>query len=103
MVLQKVVTPVKTGVQCLCKCLKFLDSGLRRNDEKQKIWTFCGAIKVDRPAKSPDAAPELHPQLLRRTFSTPHSFGIARLACGLFANLSQKMLILVNPAQAGIK
>jgi hypothetical protein len=28
----KAVTPVKTGVQCFCNALKFLDSGFRRND-----------------------------------------------------------------------
>jgi len=29
---QKVVTPVKTGVQMTCNYLKQLDSGFRRND-----------------------------------------------------------------------
>ena len=32
----KVVTPVKTGVQMVCNCLKGLDSSLRRNDGKRK-------------------------------------------------------------------
>jgi hypothetical protein len=32
MILQKVVTPVETGVQGICKFLKELDSGFRRND-----------------------------------------------------------------------
>jgi len=36
----KVVTPVKTGVQGLCKALKRLDSGFRRNDEKRVLSTF---------------------------------------------------------------
>jgi len=34
MVSQKVVTPVKTGVQDVYKFLKLLDSGFRRNDDK---------------------------------------------------------------------
>ncbi|MFO7971664.1 MAG: hypothetical protein R6U40_07920 [Desulfobacterales bacterium] len=41
---QKVVTPVKTGVQMLCNCLKILDSGFRRNDRKRYFVTFCEFI-----------------------------------------------------------
>ncbi len=37
---QKVVTPVKTGVQSLRKWLNRLDSGFRRNDEKWYFSTF---------------------------------------------------------------
>jgi hypothetical protein len=43
--MQKVVTPVKTGVEENCNCLKVLDSGFRRNDENMKIPTFCGIVK----------------------------------------------------------
>jgi hypothetical protein len=32
MVWSKVVTPVKAGVQYFCNTLKFLDSGVHRND-----------------------------------------------------------------------
>jgi hypothetical protein len=41
MVLQKVVTPVKTGVQV---GLKLLDSGFRRNDVFGVLATFCESI-----------------------------------------------------------
>jgi hypothetical protein len=41
----KVVTPVKTGVQAVCKCLKNLDSGFRRNDGKEAFATFSETIK----------------------------------------------------------
>ena len=37
---QKVVTPVKTGVQMVCNYLKELDSGFRRNDEKAVFFDF---------------------------------------------------------------
>jgi len=42
---QKVVTPVKTGVQMACNSLKRLDSGFRRNDglrlgEKTVFYDF---------------------------------------------------------------
>jgi hypothetical protein len=40
MVSEKVVTPVKTGVQGIYKILKILDSGFRRNDEKPQIQAF---------------------------------------------------------------
>jgi hypothetical protein len=33
MITQKVVTPVKTGVQNFCNYPKTLDSGIHRNDE----------------------------------------------------------------------
>jgi hypothetical protein len=33
MVSSKIVTPVKTGVQCLCDRMKSLDSGFHRNDD----------------------------------------------------------------------
>jgi hypothetical protein len=42
---QKVVTPVKTGVQMVCNCLKRLDSGFRRNDGKENFSTFYESIK----------------------------------------------------------
>jgi hypothetical protein len=38
------VTPAKAGVQ---KCLKGLDSGLRRNDRKGRFSTFYEIIKID--------------------------------------------------------
>jgi hypothetical protein len=34
MISEKIVTPVKTGVQGVFNLLKLLDSGFRRNDEK---------------------------------------------------------------------
>jgi predicted RNA binding protein YcfA (HicA-like mRNA interferase family) len=37
MLSSKVVTPVKTGVQCFCNPLKSLDSGFHRNDDS---WAF---------------------------------------------------------------
>ncbi|MFH1148567.1 MAG: hypothetical protein V1736_12790 [Pseudomonadota bacterium] len=42
---QKVVTPVKTGVQALCNYLNKLDSGLRRNDNKQLFSAFYETIR----------------------------------------------------------
>jgi len=44
---QKVVTPVKTGVQMLCNCLKRLDSGFCRNDGKRYFVTFYEAVKIE--------------------------------------------------------
>jgi len=46
MILQKVVTPVETGVQGIYKPLKILDSGFRRNDEKGHFQTFYETIKL---------------------------------------------------------
>jgi hypothetical protein len=46
MLQQKVVTPVKTGVQEIHNDLKRLDSGFRRNDGKPHLRTFDEAIKV---------------------------------------------------------
>jgi hypothetical protein len=43
--MQKVVTPVKTGVQENRNCLKALDSGFRRNDETMQFPTFCMIVK----------------------------------------------------------
>jgi len=40
MVSEKVVTPVKTGVQRTYNYLKRLDSGFRRNDSKAYFLTF---------------------------------------------------------------
>ena len=45
MVPQKIVTPVKTGVQMVCNCLKRLDSGFRRNDGKWYFETFYEIVK----------------------------------------------------------
>ena len=52
MVSQKVVTPVKTGVQKLCNQLKKLDSGFRRNDKKWCFSTFYEFISFE-ISKSP--------------------------------------------------
>jgi hypothetical protein len=43
---QKVVTPVKAGVQSLRKWLNKLDSGFRRNDEKGRFSTFYEIINI---------------------------------------------------------
>ena len=40
MLSSKVVTPVKTGVQCFCNPLKSLDSGFHRNDDSWAFLTF---------------------------------------------------------------
>jgi len=40
MTTQKIVTPVKTGVQNFCNYSKSLDSGIRRNDEKSQFLPF---------------------------------------------------------------
>jgi hypothetical protein len=42
--MQKVVTPVKTGAQANCTCLKVPDSGFRRDDENMRIPTFCVTV-----------------------------------------------------------
>ena len=44
MIWQKVVTPVKTGVQIVYNHWKKLDSGFRRNDGKTNFKTFYEAI-----------------------------------------------------------
>jgi len=44
MLSQKVVTPVKTGVQPFRNFLKTLDSGFRRNDEMPLFFLFCECI-----------------------------------------------------------
>jgi len=41
----KVVTPVKTGVQCFCNPLKSLDSGFHRNDDSWAFLTFDEFVK----------------------------------------------------------
>ena len=46
MISEKVVTPVKTGVQGAFNLLKLLDSGFRRNDEKLYFQSFYEIIKV---------------------------------------------------------
>jgi len=43
---QKVVTPVKTGVQGNCTCLNPLDSGFRRNDEMCVFRLFAGPSRM---------------------------------------------------------
>jgi hypothetical protein len=45
MVSQKVVTPVKTGVQEFCNSFNILDSGFRRNDQEHCLLTFYEFIK----------------------------------------------------------
>jgi len=47
MVLQKVVTPVKTGVQFIINYPETLDSGFRRNDGISQFVTFFGNIIID--------------------------------------------------------
>jgi hypothetical protein len=56
MVPQKVVTPVKTGIQMVCNCLKRLDSGFRlsvrrtqtgRNDGKRYFETFYEIVDIE--------------------------------------------------------
>jgi hypothetical protein len=44
---QKVVTPVKTGVQAFCNYSIFLDSGFRRNDGCGTFLTFYDFITFD--------------------------------------------------------
>jgi len=44
MISQKVVTPVKTGVQVFYNQLNLLDSDFRRNDENGLWATFCETI-----------------------------------------------------------
>ena len=46
MVSQKVVSPVKTGVQCFNNYGELLDSGFRRNDDLQLFVTFYDSIKI---------------------------------------------------------
>jgi len=48
MLSQKVVTPVKTGVQPFRNFLKTLDSGFRRNDEMPLFFLFCECIINER-------------------------------------------------------
>ena len=45
MVSQKVVTPVKTGVQSFSNYPKTLDSGFRRNDDNMEFLTFYEYVK----------------------------------------------------------
>jgi hypothetical protein len=44
---QKVVIPVKTGVQYIINYPKTLDSGFRRNDKKLRFMAFCEFSKID--------------------------------------------------------
>jgi hypothetical protein len=44
MVSQKVVTPVKTGIQNIINQFKLLDSDFRRNDKNELFVTFCEVI-----------------------------------------------------------
>jgi hypothetical protein len=44
----KVVTPVKTGVQCFCKVLKFPDSGFHQNDDSWAFSTFYDGVNNQR-------------------------------------------------------
>jgi len=46
MLSQKVVTPVKTGVQPFRNFLKTLDSGFRRNGEMPLFFLFCECIII---------------------------------------------------------
>ena len=45
----KVVTPVKTGVQCFCNALKSLASGFHRNDDSWAFSTFYEVVNHERP------------------------------------------------------
>jgi hypothetical protein len=47
MVSQKVVTPVKTGVQSFINYLKTLDSGFRRNDGVSRFLTLYALVSRD--------------------------------------------------------
>jgi hypothetical protein len=44
---------VKTGVQCFCNALKFLDSGVHRNDDSWAFSTFDKTINFVIPAMLP--------------------------------------------------
>ena len=46
---KKVVTLVETRVQGICKYLKELDSGFRRNDGKERFQTCCEVIRIRSP------------------------------------------------------
>jgi hypothetical protein len=51
----KVVTPVKTGVQCFCNSLKSLDSGFHRNDDSWAFLTFDEFVKYTVSLIPPDS------------------------------------------------
>ena len=53
---QKVVTPVKTGVQWFYNYLILLDSDFRRNDENGLSTPFCRVVNIDNLVKSPHPA-----------------------------------------------
>jgi hypothetical protein len=44
---QKVVTPAKAGVQCLCDHLIFLDTGFRRYDVRGGCSAYCECVILD--------------------------------------------------------
>ena len=48
---QKVVTPVKAGIQIFCKGSKILDPGLRRDDEKRVFSTSYDTVKIGEDPK----------------------------------------------------
>jgi hypothetical protein len=50
---QKVVTPVKTGVQWFYNYLNLLDSDFRRNDGNGLSAPFCEVVNIDNLAKRP--------------------------------------------------
>jgi hypothetical protein len=41
---QKIVTPAKAGVQGNGNCSTSLDSGVRRNDEREQIPIYCETV-----------------------------------------------------------
>ena len=45
---QKVVTPAKAGVQCVCNHRIFLDAGFRRHDVERRFPAFYEGVRVDR-------------------------------------------------------
>jgi hypothetical protein len=64
---QKVVTPVKTGVQRDFNLLILLDTGFRRYDGKVDFPTFCEFIKICNQNKNlSGVCQETFPQILKR-------------------------------------
>ena len=43
---EKAVTPVKTGVQCSCNYLKYMDTGFRRYDKIEVFVTFYESANI---------------------------------------------------------
>ena len=72
MLSSKVVTPVKTGVQCFCNPLKSLDSGFHRNDDSWAFLTFDEFVNYGPMEKIFDEVIERTVRLRKQSFRSAY-------------------------------